>query len=286
MSPAACAERITWRGLACTRLTLPNGDRVVVADLGAQVLSWVASGAERLFLSPQAVLDGSAPIRGGIPVCFPQFNARGPLPKHGLARRATWQCDPAAAVVDPQQVQHSWRWQDDAASRAQWPYAFHAALTVTLRPGALTVQLAAVNTGNEPWPFTAALHTYLHTDDVTQCQLHGLQDLGYWDAAQAFAPAVQQGAVVFGGEVDRVYPAAPQPLHLAGGVPRPLHIHQDAAWAETVVWNPGPSLCAQLADMAPDSWRHMLCVEAAQINQPAALLPGARWQGSQTLTVG
>ena len=44
-------------------------------------------------------------------------------------------------------------------------------------------------------------------------------------------------------------------------------------------------VCARLADMPPDGWRAMLCVEAAQIDQPVALAPGAHWQGWQELRV-
>lgn len=288
------AEREIWRGLACTRLTLANGDNAVVSDLGAQVLSWVANGQERLFLSPHAVLDGSAPIRGGIPVCFPQFNQRGGLPKHGLARRAMWQWTPqepsgaAAGAPQAQAITSTWQWQHSAGTQALWPYAFHAQLHVSLQPGALQVALAVQNTGDRAWPFTAALHTYLRIQNAASCALHGLADRAYWDAAQGFAPAVQQGAVVLGEEVDRVYPGTPQPLTLVesdGTGAGAVQIAQDAAWPETVVWNPGPTLCATLHDMASESWRHMLCVEAALINQPQALLPGAHWQAAQRFQV-
>ena len=45
-------------GQPCLRLQLPCGDSALVALHGAQVLSWVAGGCERLYLSPQAVFDG------------------------------------------------------------------------------------------------------------------------------------------------------------------------------------------------------------------------------------
>lgn len=52
--------------------TLPTGESVIVHLFGATVTSWkLANGQEQLFLSEKAHLDGSRPIRGGIPVVFP-----------------------------------------------------------------------------------------------------------------------------------------------------------------------------------------------------------------------
>ena len=56
-------------------------------------------------------------------------------------------------------------------------------------------------------------------------------------------------------------------------------------WSHTVVWNPGAESCAQLKDMPPDGWRHMLCVEAAQVYAPIRIAPGDFWQGAQRLRV-
>ena len=79
------------QGQPCIRLDTDHGDSALVALHGAQVLSWTVAGRERLYLSPRALFDGRSAIRGGIPLCFPQFNQRGPLPKHGFARNLAWQ---------------------------------------------------------------------------------------------------------------------------------------------------------------------------------------------------
>ena len=51
---------------------LPTGESVEVHLHGATVISWKSNdGQENLWLSEKAVLDGSKPIRGGIPVVFP-----------------------------------------------------------------------------------------------------------------------------------------------------------------------------------------------------------------------
>ena len=61
--------------------SLPTGESVTVHLYGATVTSWKARGQEQLFLSQKAHLDGSKPIRGGIPVVFPvcQYHYRFPL---------------------------------------------------------------------------------------------------------------------------------------------------------------------------------------------------------------
>lgn len=276
------AAREVWRGLACTSLTLPNGDSLRVSDLGAQVLSWQARGQERMFLSAHAVLDGSAAIRGGVPVCFPQFNARGPLPKHGLARRTTWQF--AGTQEQGEAITARWCWDAPQPLHPEFPHGLRTALAVTLSPDTLQVQLSATNTGTTALAFTGALHTYLAVQGADMAALHGLDGTACWDAANAFAPAIQHGALTLGAEIDRVYARVQQPLELrdAAGT---LRISQDAAWPETVVWNPGPALCATLPDMQGADWMRMLCVEAAAINQPLALQPGQHWQAAQTLQV-
>ena len=47
---------------------------------------------------PGAVFDGTQPIRGGVPVIFPQFGRPDQsLPMHGFARSSLWTVD---AIVD------------------------------------------------------------------------------------------------------------------------------------------------------------------------------------------
>ncbi|KAF1045723.1 D-hexose-6-phosphate mutarotase [Xylophilus sp.] len=268
---------IDFHGQPAIALALLGGDRAVVLPHGAQVVSWQTSdGAERLYLSPQAVLDGQAAIRGGVPVCFPQFNQRGPLVKHGFARHMPWQVEeaqPARAVLGLRR---------GVATQAFWPAHFHARLTVELRPGALKIHLSVANTGASTWSFTTALHTYLRVDDVQQVRLDGLDGAARWDAvADCHAP--QQGAPAFGAEFDSVYQAPAQILALTEPGRGTLHIAQSSRCPQTVVWNPGPVLARTLADLPDEDWRHLLCVEAASVDAPVALAPGARWQGWQQL---
>ena len=284
---AALAQAETFHGQPCLRLQLPCGDSALVALHGAQVLSWVASGRERLYLSPQAVFDGQAAIRGGIPLCFPQFNQRGPLAKHGFARNLPWQ-----AVAGALPGHALLRLTDSAQTHAWWPHAFEAELALTLSPGALLVALSVRNTGAAPWDFTTALHTYLRVDDIAHVQVEGLDGCARWDAVTD-THSVQQGALRFVGEFDSVYQAAPGALQMHQmhqihqmheGSAHTLTVEQSASCASTVVWNPGAALGARLADMPAGGHAHMLCIEAAQIDTPVHLPPGTVWTGWQRLS--
>ena len=282
MTAQAICRDTVFAGLPACELSLPAGDRLVVALHGAHVLSWVSGGQERLYLSPQSVMDGQAAIRGGVPVCFPQFNQRGPmadrLPKHGFARNVAWLAD--AAELSDDHARLTLRLKDSAQTRAWWPQAFALALHIDLSPGALQLTLDVHNTDTQALAFSGALHTYLAVPDVTQATLQGLSGQPEWDSlTNSHAHAAE--AIGFAAEFDRVYEAAPNPLTLN----QSLHISQSPSWANTVVWNPAQDLCKRLADMPDDGWRHMLCVEAAQVYAPITLPVGGRWAGWQRLQV-
>ena len=282
MSAQATCRDTAFAGLPACELTLPQGDRLLVALHGAHVLSWVSGGQERLYLSPQSILDGQAAIRGGVPVCFPQFNQRGPmadrLPKHGFARNVAWQAD--ATELGAEHIRFTLRLKDNFQTRAWWPQAFALALHIDLSPGAVQLTLDVHNTDTQALAFSGALHSYLAVPDVTQATLEGLGGQPEWDSlTDTHAQAAD--AIRFTAEFDRVYEASANPITLN----QTLHISQSPSWANTVVWNPAQDLCKRLADMPGDGWRHMLCVEAAQVDEPITLPAGGRWAGWQRLQV-
>jgi len=270
-----------FQGQPCRRIRIACGDSALVALQGAHVLSWVSGGRERLFLSPSNHWDGRTAIRGGIPVCFPQFNARGNLPRHGFARNLPWQA--ASPVEQADRAQLDCTRAADDHTRTIWPQEFKAQLRVTLTPGQLQVTLSVDNQGPTPLSFSGALHTYLAVDSIAQARLTGLGGQPEWDAlTDARAPA--DVALRFDGEFDRVYAAAATPLLLDDG-PHQLEITQSPQWADTVVWNPGQTKCAAMADMTPDGYSGMLCVEAAQVFHPIEVPVAEHWQGWQRLRV-
>jgi glucose-6-phosphate 1-epimerase len=272
--------------MSTLELTAPDGARATLSLHGGHVLSWLpAESTEQLYLSPRSEFTPGKAIRGGAPVCFPQFAERGPLPKHGFARTLAWElvsqeqgANDALAVL---------RLRDGDATRALWPHGFELELSVRVAGRSLDVELACENRGDAPFSFTAALHTYLRVADLDAASLEGLTGLRYFDAILG-REATERMALLLPGEkgvldLDRIYFGVDRELVLAEDGRR-VEITQQG-FEDAVVWNPGPERCARLADMPADGWRQMLCVEAAIIGHPVELPAGETWVGRQSLTL-
>ncbi|OYU96640.1 MAG: D-hexose-6-phosphate mutarotase [Burkholderiales bacterium PBB5] len=258
----------------------PDGAQATVLLHGGQVVSWIPAGdQERLYLSPLAQIGPGKAVRGGVPVCFPQFAERGPLPKHGLARDRAWQWVEGARRGDV--ALGVLRLSDDDHTRAIWPHAFEAELTLVISGLQLDLELAITNTGHAPFDFTAALHTYLLVDDVRRARLGGLFGVRYTDSLTGAQQHQEIDPFSFAGEIDRVYEDATGPLSLATAMGR--MVISAEGFSDVVVWNPGPTKAAALADLPDDDWLSLLCVEAGAIAQPVTLAPGQEWVGRQSL---
>lgn len=73
-------EEITLNGLPAVKLTAATSS-VTVYKYAAHVASWITEGRENLFVSSKTAYGGGKAIRGGVPICWPQFAARGEYQK-------------------------------------------------------------------------------------------------------------------------------------------------------------------------------------------------------------
>jgi len=283
--PASTIDTVPGGGdLPKVVATAGDGARIEAYVHGAQVTSWhPAGGDERLYLSPQSHFGPGASIRGGIPVCFPQFADQGPLPMHGFARDRAWTPVFAGCTGDGA-AQVRLRLADSPATRALWPHAFACELTATARAGELAVELAIVNAGDTPFEMTGALHTYLRVSDVRKTVLDGLTGVRYRDKRLRQDGLVEaQAAVALADPLDRVYYAVPAELRVREPT-RTLVVHATGS-TDTVVWNPGPPGGPGPHDMPDDGYLSMLCVEAAIARAPLVVAPGATHVLAQRLVV-
>lgn len=273
----------TVNGLDAWRISTPLASGLVFAQ-GAHVAEWVPAGAPPvLWLSKQSFFEPGKAIRGGVPVCFPWFGTgrSGEMtPAHGFARLSQWTLD--AAEVDPsgEATLALVLTGSDVEDLGGFPEDFTARLVVSM--GSALQLTLTVTAGEQELDFEEALHSYFSVSDARRVQLDGLDQARYLDKVSG-AEEVQQGAIEFTSETDRVYFDDGTCRILDEGAARVVTVEK-AQSANTVVWNPWIDRSQRMTDFGDDEWTGMCCVETANVLDNAVhLAPG---QGhSMTLAV-
>jgi glucose-6-phosphate 1-epimerase len=268
------------QGLTRLQVKTPAAEATVYLH-GAHLTHWQPQGFDPvLFLSGRTELAPGKAIRGGIPVCFPWFGPRsaalgnGPAaeskagPAHGFARTRPWDLAFAALVGDD--VHLTFTLAPDESSAALGFAAFRVAYEMILGR-TLTLRFTVANTGDEPFRFEEALHTYFAVRDVRQTDIDGLESAPYIDKTDALAmKQLPPGPCRLTGWSDWVFPANPAATAIHDGA-RTIAIAKENS-NTTVVWNPWMEKSAGMADLPPDAWPHFLCVESANAGSDAVTL--------------
>jgi glucose-6-phosphate 1-epimerase len=273
-------------GMSTVLLSHASGSSADVYLNGAHVTSWIpAGGKEVLFMGKTATFAPGDPIRGGIPVVFPQFANIGPLPQHGFARKSEWQlAENAGSSDDPSSVKLVLT--DDHKTRELWPYHFRTELTAKIDEKTLQVKLDVFNTGDELFSFTSALHTYIAVADIRESALRGFGGKWYLDKTQGGNETKDDAKkLVITDETDRVYLKAPKKVEVEDrGNDRRIEVRA-VGFKDTVVWNPWLEKVTGFIGLDTEDYLRMICVEAAQIGSPVELKPGGTWSGTQILAI-
>lgn len=262
---------------------------------GATITRWVtAQGVEALYLSPQTDYGVGKAIRGGIPVCWPQFADLGPLPKHGLLRTLDeWQL---AEVVDDTSsctvtFRIRWSGESEASDHPFKDCLMSVAYVVKLTANSLETTLVVDNDGSKPFSCTGALHSYFSVSDISNIRIESeLADVEYRDSLKRRELQSKAPLERIDQEVDRVYvnyfssPDRKVTL-LDDGNHTAIEIRVTEGFREVVMWNAWIEKAKTLTDMPDDDYKRYVCVEPAVIEHAVVIEPGQRWTGGQLLTV-
>lgn len=249
-----------------------------IALHGGHVISFKPQGQQDLiWMSEQAVFDGKAALRGGIPVCWPWFG-RVAAPAHGFARNSEW------TLLEHRENEHGVIVElgllPSESTLAIWPHQFQAHLLVEVGDE-LKVTLDVTNTDDHPWTFSGALHSYLNVGDIEQVQTSGM--------GNEYIDSLQDGKVCQGGDVlqltdtiDRVYTQPQTQITVQDPVlSRSIQV-ENQGHNSAVLWNPWAQGAQGMGDMQDDGYKTFLCVEsslhAASIEQGQTLQPGESHQ--------
>ncbi|GFZ07911.1 Galactose mutarotase-like superfamily protein [Actinidia rufa] len=183
-------------------------------------------------------------IRGGIPICFPQFGIHGHLEQHGFARNRFWSID-----HDPP------------------PFP-----TNSSNKAFVDLILKHSEEDAKIWPYSEVRIEGLETLDY----LDNLQD------RQRFTE--QGDAITFESEVDKIYVSTPTKIAILDHEKKRTFVLRKDGLPDAVVWNPWDKKAKLIPDLGDEEYKHMLCVEAAAVAKPITLKPGEEWKGRQELS--
>jgi glucose-6-phosphate 1-epimerase len=280
-------------GMEKVLLREPGGASAQIHLFGGHVTSWKNDkGEELLFLSSKAIFKPPKAIRGGIPVCFPQFGGFGSLEQHGFARNRMWSIDtnppppPSVPVTGISKPYADLILKPSDDELKIWPHNFELCQRIVLGlNGELTSVIRVRNTDSKPFTFTFALHTYLSVSDISEVRIEGLETLDYLDNLHDKERFTEQGdAITFDAEVDRIYLGTPTKIAIIDHEKKRTFVLKKEGLPDAVVWNPWEKKAKSLSDFGDDEYKHMLCVEAAAVEKSITLRPGEEWKARQEIS--
>jgi len=234
----------------------------LIALQGAHLLSFCTQGANPLlWVSPNCDFTPGVALRGGIPVCLPWFgpNALDPKkPKHGFARNRDWKLSEAKLLADGRaELIFSFT----SGANELFDFNFAAQLIITLGAN-IKLDITVSNTDTQTFDCSWVLHSYHPVSSLQDVRVQGLANRTYLDNLENHAAKIQQGDVSFPAEVDRVYPGIENPIIIAGKPTIQITHHNCPS---VVVWNPGTTNAAKIADIGEGNEQGYICVERGAV---------------------
>jgi glucose-6-phosphate 1-epimerase len=245
-----------------------------------------------LYLSPKSLFTHDKAIRGGVPICWPQFSDMGAFPQaHGFARIDNrWTLDEVAS-----------RQQDTLVLQLDVENMGRLTYTLAILDGeSVSFGLSFQNTTASALTFTTALHTYFTTTDVHRTTVTGcLDQCVYADNLQKRMEMPAAEVRDIDKEIDRIYkatngqavnvhiPTAPDASAACGsGAAGGYTVVVTAeGLPDTVLWNPWIEKTKKMADLPEDAYVHFVCVESGSIHHKVTVEPGATWSGAQRVQI-
>ncbi|GMI08140.1 hypothetical protein TrRE_jg13080 [Triparma retinervis] len=281
-----------------------GGGSLKIYLFGAHITSYKVNGVEKTWMSTLSCLDGAKPMRGGVPIAFPQFADEGPLALHGFARESIWKVEGGAGEEGVVFVL-----EDDEKTRKLWQHSFRLEYRVKLNEEGdeLDLSLKVVNKGSSPFTFGGCLHTYFAMDamDTKISGLGGCEFIDKCDSRsvkkqddekitipeEAHRSAKDAGKQEEMGFVDRVYlnTGSPKEFEISvasSGAPIFKVLHN--GFPDTTLYNPytGDKQGPGFPDFDDEGYKKIICLEPTigEANR-VVLEGGGEWEGGQRVKV-
>lgn len=251
-----------------------------VSLFGGHVTHWQPHGHQPvLWMSRASALDGSAAIRGGIPVCWPWFGPAENKGRHGLVRNAHWELLDSKTESDTTVLQLACKIDPEFASQWQHPERIEQTLILGRQ---LHQNCRVKNTGDRPLHFAYALHNYFAVSAPENIDIPVLADTPYYCKVTDTDNLRDAGPVQFTSPVDRVYQCSDNASLQDFRLRRNINIDKWGS-ANWVLWNPGAT-AADMADVHAGGEREFVCLETAN-TQDLQIAPGETTEFGQCISL-
>lgn len=244
---------------------------------GAHLTHWQPRHTDHpvLYTSPTAILQRGKAIRGGVPLCWPWFNAHptnpSEHPSHGVARIQMWNL--LSASLQDGAARICLELPTHPEIEAHVPFPFRLKVTFTLGK-TCTIELETTNLFDKNVLVGGALHSYFALSHINHASIDGLQQTPYIDTTtRPESQAIQaEKSLRIASEVDRIYYGSEETTFL-----------QDREWERTievakagslttVVWNPWNEKAASLGDLPDEDYQRFLCIESCNARHDTRIL--------------
>ncbi|KAK7829333.1 putative glucose-6-phosphate 1-epimerase [Quercus suber] len=204
--------------------------------------------------SARAIFKPPKAVRGGIPICFPQFGSRGLLEQHGFARNKIWVIDENPPPLHPNdsngKAYIDLLLKPSEENMKVWPHSFEFRLRVSLaEDGYLTMISRIRNINCKPFSFSFAYRTYISISDISEVRVEGLETFDYFDNLCDKERFTEQGdALTFESEVDRVYLSSSDVIAVLDHERKRTFTIRREGLPDVGVWNPWEKMSKSIAD--------------------------------------
>ncbi|GJW17452.1 putative glucose-6-phosphate 1-epimerase [Tanacetum coccineum] len=232
--------------------------------------------------SNKAVWKPPQPVRGGIPICFPQFANFGTLEQHGFARNRLWTLDedPSPLPAVNSQSNADLLLKSTEEDLKTWPFRFELRIRITVSAGKLTLIPRVRNVDNKAFTFTLALRNYFSVSDVSEVRIEGLETLDYLDNTLKRERYTEQSRCI-----NFLMASTPTKIAIIDHERKRTIVLRKEGMEDAVLWNPWDKKAKAIPDLGDEDYNTMLCLDAAAVENPINIKPCEEWRGRQELSI-
>lgn len=264
--------------LEAIRVLHPHFNAVILIQGGQLIeFSTLDKPDNWLWLGQHVQYKKGKAVRGGVPICYPLFadyeanheavkdSFSYGMIRHGFGRMIDWHFE-KGDLEDDIEPSDNIRVVFELKKENIPIYPnlpLEAALVFEFHRSYFSIHLNVTNTSDTTCCFSQGFHTYFNTPDIRQTHIEGFDGTAYKGAISKNT-LIQQGNIIFDGEVDRIYHASPD-IELV--TPNERILLQAKGSNSTIVWNPWAEKSEELDQFLPNDYEKMLCIETANADK-------------------